>query len=180
MEDQRVAGVVVVGVAQGVEAKQHQHVVAGLDLTLDGAVELREAVGQEHRPVVVHDVLDPGEPRLRRTGQPAADRAVVAREHGDAEVGRPPQVRPGTEMSLDSVQKWVLSGITVILVMALAGGASLIGVVAEPDRLDARVGANVIAGLIGMAGVAAAVANAVHNATGKRVRELPITLDELL
>ena len=42
-----------------------------------------------------------------------------------------------------------------LLVMALAGGASLIGVVAEPDRLDARIGANVIAGLIGMAGVAA-------------------------
>lgn len=68
---------------------------------------------------------------------------------------RPPQVRPGTEMSLDAVQKWVLSAITVILVMALAGGASLIGYVAEPDRLDARIGANVIAGLIGMAGVVA-------------------------
>jgi hypothetical protein len=29
-------------------------------------------------------------------------------------------------------------------------------------------------------GVAAAIANAVYNATGKRVRELPITLDKLL
>jgi xanthine dehydrogenase YagR molybdenum-binding subunit len=31
-----------------------------------------------------------------------------------------------------------------------------------------------------MTGVGAAVANAVHNACGKRVRDLPITLDKLL
>jgi xanthine dehydrogenase YagR molybdenum-binding subunit len=35
-------------------------------------------------------------------------------------------------------------------------------------------------GEIGITGVGAAVANAVFNATGKRVRELPITLDKLL
>jgi xanthine dehydrogenase YagR molybdenum-binding subunit len=35
-------------------------------------------------------------------------------------------------------------------------------------------------GEIGITGVAAAVANAVFNATGKRVRELPLTLDKLL
>ncbi|MBP2231248.1 xanthine dehydrogenase YagR molybdenum-binding subunit [Azospirillum agricola] len=35
-------------------------------------------------------------------------------------------------------------------------------------------------GEIGITGVGAAVANAVHNATGIRVRELPITLDKLL
>ena len=35
-------------------------------------------------------------------------------------------------------------------------------------------------GEIGMTGVAAAIANAVYNATGKRVRNLPITLDKLL
>lgn len=35
-------------------------------------------------------------------------------------------------------------------------------------------------GEIGVTGVAAAIANAVFNATGKRVRELPITLDKLL
>ncbi|MBV9919694.1 MAG: xanthine dehydrogenase family protein molybdopterin-binding subunit, partial [Pseudonocardia sp.] len=32
----------------------------------------------------------------------------------------------------------------------------------------------------GITGVAAAIANAVHHATGVRVRELPITLDKLL
>lgn len=35
-------------------------------------------------------------------------------------------------------------------------------------------------GEIGRAGVAAAVANAIYNATGKRIRNLPITLDKLL
>lgn len=35
-------------------------------------------------------------------------------------------------------------------------------------------------GEIGITGVAAAVANAVHNATGRRIRDLPITLDKLL
>ena len=34
-------------------------------------------------------------------------------------------------------------------------------------------------GEIGITGVGAAVANAIYNATGKRVRELPITLDGL-
>jgi len=35
-------------------------------------------------------------------------------------------------------------------------------------------------GEIGITGVGAAVANAVFNATGKRIRDLPITLDKLL
>jgi xanthine dehydrogenase YagR molybdenum-binding subunit len=35
-------------------------------------------------------------------------------------------------------------------------------------------------GEIGSTGVAAAIANAVYNATGTRVRNLPITLDKLL
>jgi xanthine dehydrogenase YagR molybdenum-binding subunit len=35
-------------------------------------------------------------------------------------------------------------------------------------------------GEIGITGVGAAVANAVYNATGKRIRELPITLDKVL
>lgn len=35
-------------------------------------------------------------------------------------------------------------------------------------------------GEVGMTGVAAAIANAVHHATGRRIRDLPITLDRLL
>jgi xanthine dehydrogenase YagR molybdenum-binding subunit len=47
-----------------------------------------------------------------------------------------------------------------------------------PD-LYAPAGARGI-GEISIAGVAAAIANAVYNATGRRVRDLPITLDKLL
>jgi xanthine dehydrogenase YagR molybdenum-binding subunit len=35
-------------------------------------------------------------------------------------------------------------------------------------------------GEIGITGVGAAVANAIYNATGKRISDLPITLDKLL
>jgi xanthine dehydrogenase YagR molybdenum-binding subunit len=35
-------------------------------------------------------------------------------------------------------------------------------------------------GEIGITGVGAAVANAVFNATGKRVRDLPVTLDKVM
>lgn len=48
--------------------------------------------------------------------------------------------------------------------------------IADPH---APMGAHGI-GEIGITGVGAAIANAVYNATGKRVRELPITLDKLL
>jgi len=47
-----------------------------------------------------------------------------------------------------------------------------------PDPLT-PMGASGI-GEIGITGVAAAVANAVFSATGRRVRDLPITLDKLL
>jgi xanthine dehydrogenase YagR molybdenum-binding subunit len=35
-------------------------------------------------------------------------------------------------------------------------------------------------GEIGIVGVASAIANAIYHATGKRVRDLPITLDKIL
>jgi xanthine dehydrogenase YagR molybdenum-binding subunit len=49
----------------------------------------------------------------------------------------------------------------------------------EPDALINPLGVKGL-GEIGIVGVAAAIANAVYHATGKRVRELPITLDKLL
>ncbi|MBK1787676.1 xanthine dehydrogenase family protein molybdopterin-binding subunit [Prauserella cavernicola] len=50
--------------------------------------------------------------------------------------------------------------------------------VGEPDRASA-LGVKGV-GEVGLVGVAAAIANAVHHATGVRVRSLPITLDALL
>jgi xanthine dehydrogenase YagR molybdenum-binding subunit len=49
----------------------------------------------------------------------------------------------------------------------------------EPDAIVNPLGIKGV-GEIGIVGVAAAIANAVHHATGKRVRDLPITLDKLL
>ena len=49
----------------------------------------------------------------------------------------------------------------------------------EPDECPIRSGIKGL-GEIGIVGVAAAVANAVYHATGKRVRDLPISLDKLL
>jgi len=48
----------------------------------------------------------------------------------------------------------------------------------EPDEIINPLGINGV-GEIGIVAVAAAIANAVYHATGKRVRELPITLDKL-
>ena len=58
-------------------------------------------------------------------------------------------------------------------------GAIDIVVVPEKDAHINPLGAKGI-GEIGITGVAAAVANAVYHATGRRVRDLPVTLDKLL
>jgi xanthine dehydrogenase YagR molybdenum-binding subunit len=49
----------------------------------------------------------------------------------------------------------------------------------EPDEVVNPLGAKGL-GEIGLVGVAAAVANAVYHATGKRIRDLPITPDKLV
>ncbi|WP_426152559.1 xanthine dehydrogenase family protein molybdopterin-binding subunit [Pseudomonas sp. DC3000-4b1] len=51
--------------------------------------------------------------------------------------------------------------------------------VEEHDNIVNALGSKGV-GEIGLVGVPAAIANAVYNATGKRVREFPITLDKLL
>jgi xanthine dehydrogenase YagR molybdenum-binding subunit len=49
----------------------------------------------------------------------------------------------------------------------------------EPDEMINPLGIKGL-GEIGIVGVAAAIANAIYHATGKRVRDLPITLDKLM
>ena len=51
--------------------------------------------------------------------------------------------------------------------------------VAELDDIVNPLGIKGL-GEIGIVGVAAAIANAIYHVTGKRVRDLPITLDKLL
>jgi xanthine dehydrogenase YagR molybdenum-binding subunit len=48
----------------------------------------------------------------------------------------------------------------------------------EPDDIINPLGIKGV-GEIGVVGTAAAIANAIYHATGKRVRDLPITLDKL-
>ena len=50
--------------------------------------------------------------------------------------------------------------------------------VEEQDSIVNPLGAKGL-GEIGVVGVAAAIANAVYHATGRRIRELPITLDKV-
>ncbi|WP_158747154.1 xanthine dehydrogenase family protein molybdopterin-binding subunit [Acidisphaera sp. L21] len=49
----------------------------------------------------------------------------------------------------------------------------------EPDDMTSPIGVKGL-GEIGICGTAAAIANAVYHATGRRVRDLPITIDKLL
>jgi xanthine dehydrogenase YagR molybdenum-binding subunit len=49
----------------------------------------------------------------------------------------------------------------------------------EPDAVINKMGVKGV-GEIGIVGVAAAIANAVYHATGRRVRDLPITLDRVV
>jgi xanthine dehydrogenase YagR molybdenum-binding subunit len=51
--------------------------------------------------------------------------------------------------------------------------------VEEPDELINPMGIKGV-GEIGIVGVAAAIANAIYHSTGKRVRDLPITLDKVM
>jgi xanthine dehydrogenase YagR molybdenum-binding subunit len=51
--------------------------------------------------------------------------------------------------------------------------------VEHPDKEINELGARGI-GEIGLAGIAAAITDAVHHATGVRVRELPVMIEHLL
>jgi xanthine dehydrogenase YagR molybdenum-binding subunit len=49
----------------------------------------------------------------------------------------------------------------------------------EDDRIVSQMGAKGL-GEIGIVGVAAAISNAIHHATGRRVRSLPMTPDKVM
>ena len=61
----------------------------------------------------------------------------------------------GTSESLTNVQRWVISVLAVTTILHLAAGVALVAIFVDDDRLDARIGLNVIAGLIGVLAVAA-------------------------
>jgi hypothetical protein len=60
----------------------------------------------------------------------------------------------GSAESLTQVQRWVMSVLAVTTILHLAGGTVLVAVLADAARLDARIGLNVIASVIGVVAVA--------------------------
>ena len=89
----------------------------------------------------------------------------------------------GAFFVLEGASFFVVDFVVVVLV---ATGSFFVDVafvdvtfVDENDEKFNPLGARGI-GEIGITGVAGALSNAVYHATGKRVRDLPITLDKLL
>ncbi len=65
------------------------------------------------------------------------------------------QQSQGTQDSLTHVQQWVMSILAVTTIGHLAAGVAVVAVFTEDSRMDARVGLNLIAGVIGVLAVAA-------------------------
>lgn len=63
---------------------------------------------------------------------------------------------PQKSMSVGQVQKWVLSALVVTTLMHLAGGLVLAAIFLDDAKVPGRIGLNVIAGLVGAMGIAAA------------------------
>lgn len=78
-----------------------------------------------------------------------------ARHLLDPDNPRPRQSSAAQAKSLDRVQKWVMSSLAGLTIMHLAVFAAVTAYVSDPSRLDARIGLNVMAGLIGMAAIVA-------------------------
>lgn len=58
-------------------------------------------------------------------------------------------------MSVETVQKWVMSVLAVTTIYHLGSVSAIAAVLADDDRFDAQVGLNVIAAFFGVVGVAA-------------------------
>jgi hypothetical protein len=63
-------------------------------------------------------------------------------------------------MSITQVQRWVLSALAVTTILHLSVGLMIAAVFLDDDRVDGRIGLNIIAGVIGVGAVAAA--RAIH------------------
>ncbi|WP_372727605.1 hypothetical protein [Nocardioides sp.] len=67
-----------------------------------------------------------------------------------------PRRRSAPAMSMTSVQRWVMSVLAVTTVGHFAGGLVVAAVFIDPARQGARIGLTVIAGVVGVLGIAAA------------------------
>jgi hypothetical protein len=86
--------------------------------------------------------------RRRHLMDPANPRREVVKPTG-----------PGT-MSLEPVQKWVLSVLAATTIVHLAAGLAIAAMYVDDSRTDARIGLNILAGAFGV--IAVAVFRAIH------------------
>ena len=66
-----------------------------------------------------------------------------------------PVRQAGASKSLTQVQRWVMSSLAVVTILHLSGTFVFAAMISDSGKLDARIGLNVIAGLIGVIAVAA-------------------------
>jgi xanthine dehydrogenase YagR molybdenum-binding subunit len=136
-------------------------VEVGVDAAL-GLLRLRRAVGSYS----VGRIINPRTARAQMTGAIIWGWGMAAMEAGHHE---------------PTLRRWLsknLAGVAIPVNADIPGDIQ-IHFVDEFDAHASPLGAKGI-GELGATGVAAAVANAVFHATGKRVRELPITPDKLV
>lgn len=74
-----------------------------------------------------------------------------------------PARRSGDGMSLDTVQKWVLSVLAFVTIMHLAAGLVIAAMFVDDDRTSAQIGLNVLGAAFGI--VAVSAARAIHGKT---------------
>jgi hypothetical protein len=65
-------------------------------------------------------------------------------------------------MSLTQVQKWVMSVLAATTILHLSAGLAIAAIYTDADRMDARIGLNIIAAAFGV--IAVLVARAIHGA----------------
>jgi hypothetical protein len=73
---------------------------------------------------------------------------------------RPQVRRTSGGMSLDTVQKWVLSVLAATTVAHMAAGLMIAAMYVDDDRTDARIGLNILAAAFGV--LAVLVFRAIH------------------
>ena len=74
----------------------------------------------------------------------------------------------------------LLEALGKVAVFDLVLGSEALNACRLAERRGAVAGADFAVGELGLCGVGAAIANAIYNATGVRVREYPITLDKII
>jgi hypothetical protein len=68
----------------------------------------------------------------------------------------PRPAAPAGAMSMSQVQKWVLSALAFVTILHMSAGLVIAAMFIDDDRLDARIGLNILAMGFGVLAVAAA------------------------